>query len=383
MINSPRARSGRAETERGSAAGEGNWTKAGRASVEFVVTHTPEGTETIEAFFARLAESLQRDAVTVLGMMIYGYVSAHPAAQRALRATFGEVRWPITWVEGASCDGRPLAGAQVLAVRDGIRVERVVLGGHVVGTVWDDGAARHCLLGGLGPVAVTMDRPAQTQQVFATLDAALDLAGFALGDVVRTWFFNDDILAWYDAFNRVRSAFYAPVKFRTGTLPASTGVAGRNPAGAATAVAAWAVRPYGEAARVVDVPSPLQCPASAYGSAFSRAVEIDSAGVRRLLVSGTASIEPGGKTVWQGDVAKQIELTMEVVGAILRSRGMTFADVTRANAYCKQPKFFAAFRTWQAAHGAEALPAVPIHCDICRDDLLFEIELDAVRANLG
>jgi enamine deaminase RidA (YjgF/YER057c/UK114 family) len=101
--------------------------------------------------------------------------------------------------------------------------------------------------------------------------------------------------------------------------------------------------------------------------------------VRRLLVSGTASIEPGGKTVWQGDIAKQIDLTMEVVEAILRSRGMGFADITRANAYCKRPEYLPYFRAWQQAHGAVAMPALPIHCDICRDDLLFEIEVDARR----
>lgn len=374
-------REGRAATQPSAVRVEAERNDAGSASsgVEFVHTQAARPGESATAFFERLAAHLRREPATILALMIYGRTAAHAEATEAMRAALGETRWPVTWVEGASCEGAPLVGVQVFARRGGSPVERVVVGGHVLGTIYDDGAARHCLLGGLGPTAVAMDRPAQVQQMFATLDAALDLAGFTLSDVVRTWFFNDDILAWYDAFNRVRSAFYAPITFRTGTLPASTGVSGRNPAGAATAVAAWAVRPHGAGASVRDVPSPLQCPAPAYGSAFSRAVEIDSAGVRRLLVSGTASIEPGGKTVWQGDIAKQIGLTMDVVEAILRSRGMGFADVTRANAYCKRPEYLPYFRAWQQVHGATAMPALPIHCDICRDDLLFEIEVDARR----
>src|ERR1019366_1387059 len=133
----------------------------------------------------------------------------------------------------------------------------------------------------------------QVQQMFGNLEWALDQAGFELADVVRTWFYNDDILAWYGDFNRVRSAHYAGVKWRTGSLPASTGIGARNIDGAALVVAAWAMRPLDGAARAREVGSPLQCPAPAYGSAFCRAMELDSGGCRRLFVSGTASIYPG------------------------------------------------------------------------------------------
>jgi enamine deaminase RidA (YjgF/YER057c/UK114 family) len=114
--------------------------------------------------------------------------------------------------------------------------------------------------------------------------------------------------------------------------------------------------------------------------AFSRAMETVSVGRIRMLVSGTASIEPGGKTVWLGDTASQIDLSMKVVEAILASRQMAFGDVTRATAYFKHAGDVALFETWCAARGLDRLPVVPLHCDICRDDLLFEIELDACVA---
>src|ERR1039458_3172085 len=107
-------------------------------------------------------------------------------------------------------------------------------------------------------------------------------------------------------------------------FPASTGVGGRNPMGAALAAAAWAVRLHDPAAKVMHfAPSPEQCPASSYGSAFSRAVEIGSAGFRRLLVSGTASIASDGKTEHIGDAQAQIERSMQVMEAILEWRRMT------------------------------------------------------------
>jgi hypothetical protein len=38
------------------------------------------------------------------------------------------------------------------------------------------------------------------------------------------------------------------------------------------------------------------------------------------------------------------------------------------------------FAGWLAQHGQQSLPVVSAGCDICRDNLLFEIELEAVQA---
>jgi enamine deaminase RidA (YjgF/YER057c/UK114 family) len=290
------------------------------------------------------------------------------------------VAWPITWVEGASCDGSALAGVQAFAL-SGRPVTRVRLGNRVVASVYEDGGARHCLLGGLGPNTTSLLPSAQVQQMFGNLECALDLAGFELRDVVRTWFYNEDILAWYGEFNRVRTALYSDVKWRTGSLPASTGIGGRNPAGSALVVAAWAMRPTDGKASAREIGSPLQCPAPAYGSAFSRAMEINSGGWRRLTVSGTASIYPGGKTAWVDNAKKQVDLTMEVVAAILQSRGMTFRDVTRATAYYRDPSYLPYFEEWCAERDLQSMPVVQTHSVVCRDDLLFELELDAVVAD--
>ena len=347
-----------------------------RPSPEFVLTETMRAGEPVTAVFNRLAGNLAAQEGELLSVMIYGSLAARDEIDRAMQTALGEAQWPVTWVEGFSCDGAPLAGVQAFAV-SGRVVTRVRLGNRIVGSVYEDEGARHCLLGGLGPTARTLGAGAQVQQTFGNMEWALDQAGFELGDVVRTWFYNEDILAWYGEFNRVRSAHYATVKFRTGSLPASTGIGARNAAGAALTVAAWAVRPIGEGVRAKEIGSPLQCPAPAYGSSFSRAMEIDSGGWRRLLVSGTARIHPGGKTAWVGDAKKQVDLTMEVIAGILQARGMDYRDVTRATAYYRDPSYRRFFNEWCAERNLESMPVVNTHCVVCRDDLLFEIELDA------
>jgi enamine deaminase RidA (YjgF/YER057c/UK114 family) len=343
---------------------------------EFIsLTFRPLPGEKIPGLCRRLAAHLRESAATPLQLLVFGQASACLAATEALQKSFGRVDWPVTWVEGAACADGPIAGIQVHAFSGD--VERIRFGGRIVGSIFTDGGARQCLVSGLTPADQALSRAGQTRAVLENLQAILASAGFDLADTVRTWFFLEDILSWYDDFNRARTEIYSGVKFRTGSLPASTGVGAKNSAGAALALAAWAFRPLEKNAYAEEVASPLQCPAPAYGSAFSRAMEMTTNAGRRLHISGTASIAPGGKTLWVGDVRKQMELTMDVVEAMLRSRGFTFADLTRATAYFRRPADAGVFAAWLAANQLTEMPVVSAQCDVCRDDLLFELEAEA------
>lgn len=347
---------------------------------EFHLTITPRKRETLSELAQRVAEIIHVDDARVAQLLVFGPVAEQGATITALRQALEDPTLPVTWVEGASCIDGGIAGLQIHAVA-GAEMQTIGCGDVSVGRVWSDSLATHCVLGGLGPSHLPASAPAQARQTFENLQAALAQAGMTMKDLARTWFFLDDLLSWYGDFNRVRNDFFAQSELRPGSVPASTGVSGRNPAGAALTAAAWAVRAHDVHRPVVEfVASPKQCPAPAYGSAFSRAVEIHSAGFRQLIVSGTASIAPDGRTEHVDDVQAQIGLTMEVVRAILESRAMHFADVSRATAYLKSPTDAPMFKHWLERHKLSGMPVVLAACDICRDDLLFEIELDAIRA---
>jgi enamine deaminase RidA (YjgF/YER057c/UK114 family) len=343
------------------------------------LTVTPMKGESINAMARRLAEALNSWDATVVRQIVFGSATACPATLKTLRQVLDDPELPVIWVEGAACADNVIAGMQVHAVT-GARVR--TLGDHgVVIRIWDDAVATRCVVNPILPARTQAAPPEQAREVFEKLQTGLAAAGMTMKNIVRTWFYLDDMLSWYGEFNRVRNDVYARNELRPHSLPASTGVGGRNPMGAALAAAVWAVRPHDEAAKVTHfAPSPEQCPASAYGSAFSRAVEIGCAGFRRLLVSGTASIARDGKTEHIGDVRAQIERSMQVVAAILESRRMTFADTAFATAFFKHPADAPLFADWLARYGLQALPVVCACCDICRDNLLFEIELEAVQA---
>ena len=344
---------------------------------EISVTVKPLANEGIMETFSRLAVVLKELDATIVHLMAFGSVNASVAGMEAMRQLFGNLDWPVTWVEGAACDGGPIAGIHVFALT-GSGVKRIVKDGHVVGSVIEDGAMRQCLLGGMGPGQICSCRAEQTRETLQNMEEALAQAGFSLGDIVRTWFYLDNLLSWYGDFNQVRTHAYSKIQFRTGSLPASTGISARNPRGTALTAAAWAVQPLNPSVHVEEVASPLQCPAPTYGSSFSRAMEISSVCGRRLFVSGTASIAPDGQTLWKGDVHKQVNQAMKVVESILHSRKFSFSDLTRATAYFKHQAGIQAFKEWCAAHDLSNLPVVLANCGICRDALLFEFEADCV-----
>jgi enamine deaminase RidA (YjgF/YER057c/UK114 family) len=287
--------------------------------------------------------------------------------------------WPVTVVGGEAGPG----GIRVRAVA-GCKVETLRVDGRTVGTVYEDGHLRRCLLGGIhaGAGAFAKSPREQTVLTFEAMARALELAGMNFAHLVRTWFYLDDILTWYDAFNDARDEFFAAHGVFDRRIPASTGVGGLNPAGAAVVGELMAVQPLDDRVQMQAVASPLQPEATAYGSAFSRAVEITTPDDRQLLISGTASIDADGNTAHPGDAEAQIALTMDVVRAILESREMNWMDVTGATVFFKRQEDAQLFERYCAQHDLAQFPTLMTRCDICRDDLLFEIELDAATTEV-
>ena len=255
-------------------------------------------------------------------------------------------------------------------------------GGRAVARVWETDDAVFCLVAGLPPPDLTAPRGVQAAAVFPGLEDVLAAAGMTFAHVVRTWLYIDRVCEWYGEFNAARSAFFESRRVFETFLPASTGIGCANLDGAALVAGALAMRPKRPGVRAEIVDSPLQAPAMAYKSSFSRAAEIVTPAARQLFISGTASIRPNSHEVaYVGDIVRQIDCTMTAVRAILESRDYGWADVTRAIVYLKEPAFRAPWRAWCTAQGLPTTFAAETVCDVCRDEWLFEIEVDAVRGD--
>ena len=121
-----------------------------------------------------------------------------------------------------------------------------------------------------------------------------------------------------------------------------------------------------------------------YGSAFSRGMRIDLNGLTILLISGTASIDESGRTVYVGDFRAQLRRTYENITKLLTSEGATWHDIVRTTCYLRDiERDYQAFNEERTAffkaEGLNPLPAsTGIQAILCRPDLLIEIEAIAM-----
>ena len=113
-----------------------------------------------------------------------------------------------------------------------------------------------------------------------------------------------------------------------------------------------------------------------YGSAFSRAAAAVSPAGHAVFISGTAAINEQGETNYAGNVRAQIEMTIDNVRAILSDMNCSDRHVVQAIVYCKTPEVEEAF---VSGWGDLSWPHFTVIADICRDDLLFEVEATAAR----
>ncbi len=310
---------------------------------------------------------------------VWMFVSGGKEKADAFYSVDSSLRIPAVWIQGDKCDDSFITSVQIIAVVDKTVEYMVDETGIVNGAMFEDDNASYCYLGNLYASDNSLSRTEQSAELFPLIDTLLQKVGMDFSNVARTWLYLDDLLTWYDDFNPVRTDYFNANGVFDNLVPASTGIGAGNPADMAILVGALGVKVKNSAVNIAEVPSPLQCAAWDYKSSFSRATEVTNPAWNQVMVSGTASIEPEGATVHLNDSEKQIELTMKVIEAILNERDMTFKDTVRAIAYIKDAADLKLLKTWMKKNDLEDMPVAFSHADVCRDNLLFEVELDAVK----
>ncbi len=345
---------------------------------ETFLTIHGEGCEDPLCMFDRMRERLQKLNSGIVRMEGVGLINTSGKAVSELRYCEDCRDCSLREPNHDGTRNCPVSGLYAHTISNA-KLQPVWLGGQIVGTIYEDDFAHYCFLNNILPELNVLTEK-QTEQVFNRFEAALKTVGMEFRDVIRTWFHLDNIFDWYDQFNDVRHRFFKERGIYDALVPASTGIGGANPAGVSIVGNLYAIKPKTDEMRIRAVPSPLQCPALEYGSSFSRAVEVDAPTYRKLFISGTASIAPEGHTIHLDDIDRQIELTLDVVLAIMESCGMEWNDVTDAIAYVRDKEDLPAFDRYCERTYLSAEPVVVIQNDVCREDLLFELELAAAKA---
>ncbi len=233
---------------------------------------------------------------------------------------------------------------------------------------------------------------------FSKISSILELEGFNKEHIIRQWNYIENILELksdnekqfqrYQLFNEVRNSFYKGKRLTTG-YPAATGI-GMKYGGLVIDFIAWKSSGITE---VYPINNPKQIASYQYGQEvligddkdqkpkspprFERGKLICSNGSSTLYVSGTASIL-GEETIGYNDLKKQTITTINNINVILEESINKCKDVNRIKhirVYLKSKKDFQLIKEICTKTYGE-IPIIYVLADVCRDNLLIEIEAE-------
>lgn len=345
----------------------------------------------VEAY-SQIAATLRESGAEIVHERILGSLPARDAVlasrDQTLRSKGLPSETPVTYVEGHPVWGGGLAGVLIRAIAPptpGDRVWTIAQGPVPQGRGWRRNGQTFLLLQNLQGLAdqPTADNapPSQAARMIARADRLLRRQGSSYRDVVRTWFYLTDILGWYDRFNQVRDEQYRELGLLADhaedrVLPASTGI-GCTPGSAGGLDLLAVPRNQSSPPAIERLMSPVQPEAHCYGSAFSRGMLIRESDVDTIQISGTAAIDEAGLSMHPDDARAQIQCTFEKAETLLATRGARLSDLCSATLFIKRPADATILPQVLADLDLSNLPAVCVVADVCRDELLFEIDGEA------
>ena len=375
-----------------------NVNRAGEGQVFLVasISSAADAAQAAGEAYDRIAQALREHHLEIVQERIFGSLPEERSVMAARHRVFQKYGFgsdnPVTYIQGNPTSGKGLAGVIIHAVSldHADDVWTIFDGETSCGRGWKHNGLTHLVLQniqaldreGLSPRLLS--RPLQTQHMIERAERILRENGASYKDVVRTWFYLSGILDWYAAFNKVRNEKYGEFGIMPGPgdrdllLPASTGIRGETPSGAASTMDLMAIVGEADRSAVKQLTNAAQLDAFRYGSAFSRGALIQEPDVSLIEVSGTAAIDEHGVSLYPGDLRSQINCTFGKIDSLLGQVGACLADICAATVFVKRPEYAEVFWEMAKDRGLEEFPAVCVIADVCREELLFEIDAEAV-----
>ncbi len=237
---------------------------------------------------------------------------------------------------------------------------------------------------------LSKDISAQAEEIFRNIKGMLDKESFPVDSIVRQWNYIERITAMagddqhYQMFNNARSEFYSSADWKNG-YPAATGI-GTTAGGILIDLDAAVAS--ADTCRIAAIDNMLQVAAHAYSDQvlleagrrkttpkFERAKSIDAGESRMIYISGTAAIR-GEESMRNVGVVEQLDITMENVAQLTGD-----AELCALRVYLKHPDDLAEAKLRMSSYCGCAAVCYLV-ADVCRDELLIEVEGIAKRTSI-
>lgn len=325
---------------------------------------------------------------TILRLIFFGaaadnteYVQRRAVLNEKTSRYFGANKPAISYVAQPGLDSPLLAEVHSYIPGKGERIAYRVYGDASY-IVLENEAGRFLFAGGFqGDVAGASIRE-QSLDVFDRIGQLLAKEGFPVSSIVRQWNYIERITAFeegdqhYQSFNNARAAFYRKGDWTQG-YPAATGI-GTDRGGILVDFDAALLSRADD--RIMPIDNKLQVAAHRYSEQvlentaegketpkFERAKSLMISGKPFVYVSGTAAIR-GEASLTDVGIEEQLRITMENIAELTGDTELVLLRV-----YLKNEEDFAV----SEALLKELVPGLPVsylRADVCRAELLIEIE---------
>lgn len=327
------------------------------------------------------------------------YIEHRLTIQWLVGERYGDERKPlVSYVAQKSLDSGLALEGQWVARHWEHKIERKEFDGKRYFVI-DTSSARYLFTEGILPDSLNIGILEQSNQVLGSLDRILKYEKMPINSIVRQWNYIEQITATsygnqhYQDFNDARSHFYAQTEWKQG-YPAATGI-GTDRGGIMVEVDALA--PHVDKCRAVALDNALQVAAHVYSQdvligvadskfqqkttpKFERAKALITPSAVQVYISGTAAIR-GEESLTNVGIERQTVITLENIEYLISTDNLKKYGVK-----CESEPKIKIFRVYLKSENLldaareiicnsyPNVPALYVHTDVCRDELLIEIE---------
>lgn len=367
-----------------------------------MLTPSPQGTARDQA--ERLAESLRQIlagqpcpmTVSLQTLFLRQSEDVEPC-RRALIEFHGDHMPATNYVLQPPCEGQRLALEAWAVGGPGVKVAHP----HPDVVTVDYDRLHWIYLGGIASPEGHATAYQQARIGFREFARRLDRAGATMGDVVRVWLHQGGITELeetnerYRELNRARSDFFddeaslGKMTVRRDDAdhyPASTGIGAQC---RGLTVSGMALQTARRDVHLRPLENPLQTSSFQYAPSysakspkFSRAMAVQIGDYVTTWISGTASIVRS-ESVYLGDAAAQTRQSLDNIERLIAPDNFarhgiehvesSLRDLAKIRVYVKRPADYEACRAI-CEQRLGAVPAVYASADVCRPELLVEVE---------
>ena len=366
----------------------------------------------LEAAFCQLFSYLKDNNIHILQEKIYGLAREMEAVLAVRNNTALKIDSKnvisTSFIEGDPFISGCFAGVHIIGVSfDGacdsgkVNIKNAEYKNEATGRILETSLFKEIYLSGISDYKKTNIPAEQARLMFHKAIDILENEDFSAQNIVRTWIYFPRILDWYDEFNKARDLCFKEFgliandrKQETGDkkqgdeksdiklyLPASTGIQGKRFEGEECFMDVFGFIPKTKdqktGQKVFIMTNNRQNEAYEYGSSFSRGIKISGNHGSRFYISGTASINTKGETVYKDDCQGQIVQTLLSIASLLDTENAGLDNISIATAYCKNREVYEKAKNIIKSFNPD-IPLIYVLADVCRDDLLFEVDAIAI-----